>query len=151
MFSNAGMSLAVSQIKTKRKDCLTMTAKAKARFFSYLDGIATEIESKTPEHSFRAAMASSLCMHFWPELTRVKAETIVDAWISNDDVSELGLPHCSSDDDRRSGKDRRRMRVERRLLSSLRLLKYRPDRRSGVERRRSGKRRIPPEEHSTVR
>ena len=128
-----------------------MTATARDKFFTYLDGMATEIRSKTPKHYFRAAMATSLCIHFWPELTRVQAETIVDAWINNCDAPELGLSHRPSNEDRRSGKDRRRMKSERKLLFSLRVLKYRPERRSGVDRRRRNKRRMHQQGHSTLR
>jgi hypothetical protein len=65
---------------------MTMTARASSKFFSYLDGMATKVRNTMPKYSFRATMASSLCMHFWPELSRLQAEIVVDTWMGNSDA-----------------------------------------------------------------
>ena len=64
-----------------------MTAKANYRFFSHLDRMVNKVEGIFPKCFFRAAMASNLCAHFWPELSRVQAEIVVDAWIKNCDAA----------------------------------------------------------------
>ena len=57
-----------------------MTKEMKDKFFVYLDDIGPEVEAATRKDFMRGAMVSHLCLHFWPELTRVQAEQVVNEW-----------------------------------------------------------------------
>ena len=57
-----------------------MTARVDNKFLSYLDDIAAKVEEVCQNPCVRAAMATKLCIRFWPELSRVQAELVVDAW-----------------------------------------------------------------------
>jgi len=57
-----------------------MAAKVNDRYFSYLDDIAAKVEKVCQDSYVRAALATKLCVRFWPELSRVKAEMVVDTW-----------------------------------------------------------------------
>ena len=64
-----------------------MKARVNTRFFSYLDDIAAKVEEVCQDPNVRAAMATKLCVHFWPELSRVQAEIVVDAWTRSYDTA----------------------------------------------------------------
>ena len=57
-----------------------MTTRVNDKFFSYLDDIAAKVEEVCQNPHVRAALATKLCIHFWPELSRVQAEIVVDEW-----------------------------------------------------------------------
>lgn len=64
-----------------------MTAKLNKRFFSYLDDIAAEVKEVCQDPYLRAALATKLCIRFWPELSRVQAEMVVDTWARGYDAA----------------------------------------------------------------
>ena len=64
-----------------------MTEKVNAKFFSYLDDIATEVKEVHQGPDVRGALAFKLCMHFWPVLARVQAEIVVDTWTRSLDAA----------------------------------------------------------------
>ena len=57
-----------------------MTAKVNTKYFLYLDDIGAKVKEVHQDSDVRAALAFKLCMHFWPELDRVRAEMLVDTW-----------------------------------------------------------------------
>ena len=57
-----------------------MAARVNDKFFSYLDDIAAKVQKVCQNPHVRAALATKLCIHFWPELSRVQAEIVVDKW-----------------------------------------------------------------------
>ena len=57
-----------------------MAARVNNKFFSYLDDIAAKVEEVCQNPYVRAALATKLCIRFWPELSRVQAEIVVDEW-----------------------------------------------------------------------
>ena len=64
-----------------------MTARVNNKFFSYLDDIAAKVEEVCQNSYVRAAMATKLCIRFWPELSRVQAEIVVDTWARSYDAA----------------------------------------------------------------
>ena len=64
-----------------------MTARENTKFFSYLDDIGAKVKEVHQDPDVRAALAFKLCMHFWPELDRVKAEIVVDTWTRSFDAA----------------------------------------------------------------
>ena len=76
-----------------------MTARMNTRFFSYLDDIAAKVKEVGQAPYVRAALATKLCLRFWPELSRVQAELVVDAWTrsydaatANEEYEQQGIP-----------------------------------------------------------
>ena len=63
-----------------------MATRVNTRFFSYLDDVAAKVEEVCQDPSVRAAMATKLCIRFWPELSRLQAEIVVDAWTRSYDA-----------------------------------------------------------------
>jgi len=64
-----------------------MTARVNNKFLSYLDDIAAKVAEVCQDSNVRAAMATKLCIRFWPELSRVQAEIVVDTWARSYDAA----------------------------------------------------------------
>ena len=64
-----------------------MTAKVNTKYFLYLDDIGAKVKEVHQDSDVRAALAFKLCMHFWPELDRVRAEMLVDTWRKSFDAA----------------------------------------------------------------
>lgn len=64
-----------------------MAARVNNKFFSYLDDIAAKVKEVCQNPYVRAALATKLCIRFWPELSRVQAEIVVDKWARSYDAA----------------------------------------------------------------